>query len=117
MNPINAYVTLPWASDAHAGHSPFHSQPSSQGTIFKGQTAFYCYCAYALQWLPSPHRTQSCQGARMGSVPHQSLVGCQVTLQACIIGPSASVSTWAWVPPSAQPESHLATPTVDGASS
>lgn len=33
-NPINAYVTLPWASDAHAGHSPFHSQPSSQGTIF-----------------------------------------------------------------------------------
>lgn len=50
--------------------------------IFKGQTAFYCYCAYAFQWLPSVHRTQSCQGAWLGSALHQSLVGCQVILQA-----------------------------------
>ena len=51
------------------------------------------------------------------------LVGCQVILQASTVWPSASVSshklrlTWARVPPSAQPETHLATPTVDGASS
>lgn len=94
------------------------SVPSSKDKLHSIATALN-----AFQWLPSVHRTQSCQGAWSGSALHHSLVGCQVILQASTAWPSANISSHklhlarARVPPSAQPETHLATPTVDGASS